>query len=127
MVFQNSETAATLVFKTASREFGNDDNNGIENAANKSNLRPFKLYRVYLDPFNLSNAGNSPGVEFLRTFSRYKRERKIRRRMFTSSIKRRIRWFYVVVVHWTPKKCTKKRDALLLKVLLQETIRNDDF
>ena len=31
--------------------------------------------------------------------------------MFTSSIKRRIRWFYVVVVQWTSKKCTKKRDA----------------
>ena len=50
--------------------FSNDDNNGIENAANKINLRPVKLCRVFLDPFNLSNAGNSPVVEFLRTFSR---------------------------------------------------------
>ena len=29
----------------------------------------------------------------------------------TSSIKHRIGWFYVVVVHWTSKKCTKERDA----------------
>ena len=36
---------------------------------------------------------------------------KIRRRMFTSSIKRRIRWFHVVAVQWMSKKCTKKRDA----------------
>ena len=31
--------------------------------------------------------------------------------MSTSSIKRQIRRFQVVVVHWTSKKCTKKRDA----------------
>ena len=31
--------------------------------------------------------------------------------MSTSSIKRQIRRFYVVVVQWTSKKCTKKRDA----------------
>ena len=31
--------------------------------------------------------------------------------MSTSSIKRQIRKFHVVVVQWTSKKCTKKRDA----------------
>ena len=31
--------------------------------------------------------------------------------MSTSSIKRQIRRFYVVVVQWTSKKCTKKGDA----------------
>ena len=31
--------------------------------------------------------------------------------MYTSSIKRQIRSFLVVVVQWTSKKCTKKRDA----------------
>ena len=31
--------------------------------------------------------------------------------MSTSSIKREIRRFHVVVVQWTSKKCTKKRDA----------------
>ena len=31
--------------------------------------------------------------------------------MSTSSIKRQIRSFHVVVVQWTSKKCTKKRDA----------------
>ena len=31
--------------------------------------------------------------------------------MSTSSIKRRIGRFHVVVVQWTSKKCTKKRDA----------------
>ena len=31
--------------------------------------------------------------------------------MSTSSMKRQIRRFHVVVVKWTSKKCTKKRDA----------------
>ena len=31
--------------------------------------------------------------------------------MSTSSIKRRIGRFHVVVVQWTSKKCTEKRDA----------------
>ena len=31
--------------------------------------------------------------------------------MSTSSIKRQIRRLHVVVVQWTSKKCTKKRDA----------------
>ena len=36
---------------------------------------------------------------------------EIRRSMSTSSIKRQIRSFHVVVVQWTSMKCTKKRDA----------------
>ena len=36
----------------------NDDDDGSENVAKKMNLRPFKLYRVYVDPLNLSNAGD---------------------------------------------------------------------
>ena len=36
----------------------NDDDNGSENVAKKMNFRSFKLYRVYLDPLNVSNAGN---------------------------------------------------------------------
>ena len=36
-----------------------------------------------------------------------KREKKIRRSMFTSSIKRHIRKFHVEVVQWTSKTCTK--------------------
>lgn len=35
-----------------------DDDDGSKNVAKKNNLRPFKLYRVYVDPPNLSNAGD---------------------------------------------------------------------
>ena len=36
----------------------NEDDDGCENVAKKMNLRFFKLYRVYLDPLNMSNAGD---------------------------------------------------------------------
>ena len=41
--------------------------------------------------------------------------------MFTSSIKRRIRWFYVEVVQWTLKKCAKKRDARTVLFFARKT------
>ena len=51
------------------------------------------------------------GVKFVKTLSRYKKRMENHRRMFTSSMKRRIRRFHVVVVQWTSKKCTEKRDV----------------
>ena len=35
-----------------------DDNDGSEKVGPEMNLRSFKLNRVYLDPVNMSNAGN---------------------------------------------------------------------
>ena len=35
-----------------------DDDDGGENVGKKMNLRSFKLNRVYLDPLNMSNAGD---------------------------------------------------------------------
>ena len=39
----------------------------------KGNLRSFKLNRVYLDPLNMSNSNDFPGVEFLRILFRLKK------------------------------------------------------
>ena len=62
------------------------DDDGSENVGKKKmNLRSFKLNRVYLDPLKMSNAGDFPGVEFVRILFRFKTGRKIRRRLFTSS------------------------------------------
>ena len=36
----------------------NADDDGSKNIAKKMNLRSFKLNRVYLDPLNVSNAGD---------------------------------------------------------------------
>ena len=35
-----------------------DDDDDSENVSKKMNLRSFKLNRVYLDPLNMSNAGD---------------------------------------------------------------------
>ena len=60
----------------------------------------------------MSNAGDFYWSCILKDFIQVQKEEgKIRRRVFTLSIKRQIRRFHVVVVQWTSKKCTKKRDA----------------
>ena len=76
--------------------------NGIYSQTAKTVFSHLKLYHVYLEPFNSSNVMLYPCSN---------RERKICRSMSTSSIKRRIGRFHVVVVQWTSKKSTKKRDA----------------
>ena len=87
----------------------NDD--GSENVAKKMNLCSLKLIHVYLDPLNMSNAGNFYWRWILKDLFRLKKIKGNRRSMITCSIKRQIRSFHVVVVQWTAKKCTKKRDA----------------
>ena len=63
-----------------------DNDDGSENACKKMNLRSFKLNHVYLGLLNMSNAGDFSWSWILKDF-------------------------HVVVVQWTSKKCTKKRDA----------------
>ena len=78
----------------------------------KMSLRPFKLNRVYLDPLNMSNAGDFSWSWILKDFIQVEKEgREIRCRISTSSIKHQIRRCHVVVVQWTSKKCTKTHDA----------------
>ena len=78
----------------------------------KMNLRSFKLNRVYLDPLNLSNwQATFPGVEFLRISFRFKKRKEKFVVVCPFLIKRQTRRFHVVVVQWTSKKCTKKRDS----------------
>ena len=50
----------------------------------------------------------------------FKKRRKIRRRMFTSSIKRGMRRFHVVVVQWTSKICTMYY-VLYILIILHES------
>ena len=47
-----AEALCRLVYLLGS--LGNDDDDGRENVTKRGNLRPFKLYRVYLEPLNLS-------------------------------------------------------------------------
>ena len=76
------------------------------------NLHCFKLNHIYLNPLNMSNAGDFSWSWILKDLVPVqKEEEKFCRHMSTSSIKRQIRRFHMVVMQWTSKKCTKKRDA----------------
>ena len=98
------------IMKTAvnlsSGALSNDDDDGSENFAEKricvlSNL----IASVWTRPICQMQA-TFPGVEFLRIFFKSKRRRKIRRRMSTSSTKRQIKRFHIVIVQWTSKNCS---------------------
>ena len=52
----------------------NDDDDGSENVAKKMNLRSFKLDHVYLDPLNMSNAGDFSWSWILKDFIQVEKE-----------------------------------------------------
>ena len=52
-----------------------------------------------------------PGVELLRILLKFKKRKENSSLKSTSSIKRQIRKFRVVVVQWMSKTCTKKHDV----------------
>ena len=80
---------------------------GIKEVAWNVNLRARNLYPDYSNSFILSNASEL----FLSRISSLPRERNLSCRLFTSSIKREIRHFPVVVVQWRQRNVQKKRDA----------------
>ena len=51
-----------------------DDNDNSENDDKKMNLRSFKLNRVYLDPLNMSNAGDFSWSWKLKDFIQAKKD-----------------------------------------------------
>ena len=68
----------------------------------------------------MSNVGDFPGVEFLTILNRdFKKRKKNLLLMFASYIKRRTGRFHVVVAHWTSKKCTTKRDARAVVLVIK--------
>ena len=48
----------TVVERCSLGTLSKDDDKSSENVAKEMNLRSFKLNRVYLDPLNMSNAGD---------------------------------------------------------------------
>ena len=48
----------------------NNDEDGSENMTKNMNLRPFKLYRVYLEPLNSLNVGDFSCSWILKGFIR---------------------------------------------------------
>ena len=76
---------------------------GIKEVAWNVNLRACNLYPDYSNSFILSNASEL----FLSRISSLERERNLSCRLFTSSIKREIRHFPVVVVQWRQRNVQK--------------------
>ena len=67
----------------------------------------FNLHRDFSNWLCQINA-NSPGVEFLRALSKFRKRKKIHCCLVTSSIKREIRHFHIVVVHKKSKEMYEK-------------------
>ena len=53
----SKESSASRLVKITGT-LSKDDDDGSENVVKKMNLRSFKLNRVYLDPLNMSSAGD---------------------------------------------------------------------
>ena len=51
-----------------------DDDDGSENVAKKMNLHSFKLNRIYLDPLNMSNAGDFSWSWIVKDFTQVQKE-----------------------------------------------------
>ena len=78
--------------------FSIDDGNGSEDASFKMNSRFFKLCPVYSNLLHGKCRRISLELISRGPHSSLEREKEIRRRLFTSSIKLAIRHFHVVVV-----------------------------
>ena len=63
-----------VVLKFPNRGGGKDDDNAGENVGKKMNLRSFKLNRVYLDPLNMSNAGDFSWSWIIKDFTQVQKE-----------------------------------------------------
>ena len=79
--------------------FSIDDGNGSENVTFKMNSRFFNLCRVYSNLLKMASVREFPYMELISwgPHSILEREKEIRHRLFTSSIKLAIRHFHVVV------------------------------
>ena len=89
----------------------NEDDDGSENVTEKMNLRSFNLIASIRTRSICQMQATFPGIEFLRSLFRFKKRKENSSSYVHVLHKRQIRRFHVVVVQWTPNKCTKKHDA----------------
>ena len=74
--------------------------------------RCFKLFRAYSNSLNSSNVGTFfPELNSKRLYRSSGKDKESHYLEFTSSTKRKIRHFLVVVVPWRQRNVQKKRDA----------------
>ena len=87
--------------------FSIDDGDGIENATFKMDYRISNFVAFIPIRWKCLMWANFPEVDFLGTALKFKKRKKIRRRLFTSPIEREIRYFHVVVVQWRQRNVQK--------------------
>ena len=111
--FLIEKTLGTRVIFASIVNFSIHDVDGSEIVIFKMNSRFFKLFCIYFKCRRISLKLISWGPH-----SSLERERKIRRRLFTSSIKREIRhWFSSCSRVGTAKKCTKTKACKIVVLL----------
>ena len=111
----------------------NIDGDGYENVTWKVKSRCFKLNRAYSISFNSLKCWLL-GINSYRLYRSSGKEKESRCLVITSSTKREIGHLHVVVAQWLQLRNVQKSVMHVksccfasLKVILHETIRNDDF
>ena len=85
-----------------------NDGDGYATSLKKVKSRCFKLYRAYSISFNSSNVGNFfLDLNFKKLYQSSGKEKQRRCLVFTSSKKREIWPFYIVVVQWLQRNVPK--------------------
>ena len=89
--------------------FSIDDSDGAKNVLFMMNSRCFKLCRVYSNSLKMSNVPRQISLELITwaPHSSLDREKNIRHRLFTSSIKFAIRHFHVIIVQGRQRNVQK--------------------
>ena len=97
-----------LLVSSSLGSLSNNDGDGYENVTLKVNSRCFKLYRAYYISIKSSNVGHVLELNSKRLFRSSGKQKESRRRVFTFSTKREMRYFDVVVDRAEKlKKCAK--------------------
>ena len=94
------ETRPIRRASTVIRSLSTNDCDGYENFAWKMKSRYFKIYRAYSIWFNSSSVGHFFWSWTLKDYRSSGKEKESRYLVCTSSTKREIRQFHVVVVQW---------------------------
>ena len=103
------------------RTLSNNDSDSYENVPWKVNSRCLRLYRAYSISFNLSNVDKFFWSWILEDCIEVQEKKKESRLVFTSSTKREIRHFHVVIVQWRREMYKKAWCTCKIVVLLIQT------
>ena len=110
--FRRSASIHRVVLKTLLGSFRTEVGDVSENVTLKRNSRFFQTVSAFIPVcLKCQKWANFHGVDFLGTALNFRKRKKIRRRLFASSIKREIMHFLVVIVQRQQRNVQEKYDA----------------